>query len=58
MHLYVSHHASCHAFHHVKQTSFITCSAYESEKVCVDQVSEKVHPQWCCCASGVLVQGP
>jgi hypothetical protein len=43
MHLCVIHHASWHAFHHVKQASFITCSAYEREKIRVDQVSEKVH---------------
>jgi hypothetical protein len=44
MHLCVFHHASWHALHHVKQASFITCSAYEGEKIRADQVLEKVHP--------------
>ena len=33
-----------HGIFHVEQASFITCSAYESEKVRGDQVSEKIHP--------------
>jgi hypothetical protein len=44
MHLCVFHHASWRALRHVKQASFITCSAYESEKVHVDKVLEEVHP--------------
>jgi hypothetical protein len=28
----------------LSKASFVTCSAYESEKIRVDQVSEKVHP--------------
>jgi len=33
-----------HGIFHVEQASFITCSAYESEKLRGDQVLEEVHP--------------
>jgi hypothetical protein len=42
-------HTSCHAFHHVKACiNFYTCSAYESEKVRVEQMLRRlvlINPQ-------------